>query len=197
MLIPTKMFLGKGPPPPPSPCGQCQVSPCEGYSLFLGTGLYGGPFLPWCTRQTRCPLPNTRWLKPARDPHKPFLKPSSQTKTNPACQQDFCKIWILNLQNEPFLNCQVSRASWGQAYLGSRWGQVRGDLTSGRSPSFVGSSSTPGLRCQGRGLFSAPAGGGRVGEANRGSDFLSCPRGNGSPQSCVSQNGNTGYKTSE
>jgi hypothetical protein len=33
-------------PTPPSLHGQCWVSPCEGYSLFLGTGLYGGPFLP-------------------------------------------------------------------------------------------------------------------------------------------------------
>lgn len=71
----------------PRPRGQCWGSPCEGYSLFLGTGLYGGPFLPWCTRQTRCPLPNTRWLKPAGDPHAAFSNPLP-TKTNPACQQE-------------------------------------------------------------------------------------------------------------
>lgn len=67
------------------PCGHCR-SPCEGYSLFLGTGLYGEPFLPWCTRQTRCPLPNIRWLKPAGDPHIHLHLPPIKTNQLAKCQ---------------------------------------------------------------------------------------------------------------
>lgn len=38
----------------------------EGYNLFLGTGLYGGPFLPLCTQQTRYPLSYVRCNKDKR-----------------------------------------------------------------------------------------------------------------------------------
>lgn len=46
--VPMNMkFSGPHPPAHPSLHGRGGlVSPCEGYSLFLGTGLCGGPFLP-------------------------------------------------------------------------------------------------------------------------------------------------------
>lgn len=99
--------------PTAQPCSQCGV-PWEGYSLFLGTGLYGEPFLPWCTRQTRCPLPNTRWLKPAGDPIHLSLN-SLPHKDIPSWSMGaFVTYWTPHLLNNPFLNCPIGRASQRQ-----------------------------------------------------------------------------------
>lgn len=176
------------------PCGQHQVSPCEGYSLFLGTGLYGGPFLPWCTRQTRCPLPNTRWLKPARDrPHACLFSNPLPNKDRPSLSVGLK--WSMNTmpRSDPFLT--VKSAGPHGARLAWVLERAGGASPSGCSPALRGPDESKPQKPRQRAPW-CPCRWGWA-EVLTGQNFLSCPHRAGRPQTCVSLNRSASSKTSE
>lgn len=110
------------------------------------------------------------------------------------------KIQTPHLLSAPFLTCQVSRVSQGQACssgLQERPHQVA-DLqpTSGRSHSSTRPAGAQASDSQAKGYLVSP-GWGWVGDLTRNPIFFPFIGDNRSPQSCVSQSGGMGHRTSK